>query len=73
MSKDKYIGYFKAKNGKEVYYVYGKIKGMPRWRLCTEKFNVLYKTIKSTQRITCDFLRINCEKITKKEYDFHCN
>ena len=67
-SKDKYHGYFKTKSGKEVYYVYGKI-GFPRRRRSTKKYNCLYKTIVGDINITCDFLRLKCVKITKKEYD----
>ena len=66
MSKDKYIGYFKSKDNKEAFYVYRKT-GYPRWRWCNKKYNCSHNQYVKTI-ITCDYLRIHCKPITKKEY-----
>ena len=67
MSKDKYIGYFKTKSGDTVYRVFGKSTSR-RWRYSIRKFNALHKTITGYEEISCDFIRLHCNPITKKEY-----
>lgn len=67
MNQDKYSGYWLIKGTKNFIKVIGEWK-FPRWRLVKRINNSFRGYIETPGTETVDWIRINCEKVTKDTF-----